>query len=406
MSGPADNDKRFEHILASLLREDPGPARQNCPHPGLLSAYFEGKLVEPEARDLEVHLSACSSCQAELAALVRLQPEPATEGPAAEPVPPSIAAPREPSRQAEAEVSPAEPAVEALPFKPKRRRTLWTWAAPVALAASAVLAISVTYRFFPLIEQASRRSGASGVAARAPEHTPPLAARRDEYSRAKEAPQTAPAAPTTAANPAAPLTRDQMGGEAISSAPMKAGPQESGVPTALAPSAAASLEPNALRAKPELEDEQRLERHTANRAALPAQASTNPERALAFDKASKAASENAVIVAGTNLNVAWRFRDASIERSDDAGKTWRAQPSGDATGLLAGSAPSPEVCWLAGRGGLVLRTTDGEHWERLPSPTASDLTRVTASNATSATVQTAGGERFSTEDGGRTWSKP
>ena len=101
----------------------------------------------------------------------------------------------------------------------------------------------------------------------------------------------------------------------------------------------------------------------------------------------------------------WRLGEASIERSDDAGKTWRAQSSGDVTGLLGGSAPSPEVCWLAGRNGLMLRTTDGgEHWERLTSPTAGDLSQVIAANAGNATVETSGGERFFTRDGGRNWS--
>jgi hypothetical protein len=327
VSGPADNDKRFEHVLTSILREDPGPSRQNCPHPGLLSAYFEGELTEPETRELEVHLSNCNSCQAELAALVRLQPEPGTEGTRAERVtaPPAIAAPSKPSSNAAN--APPPPAIEAFSFEPRRRRTRWIWVAPAALAASAVLAISVTYRFAaPLIEQASRRSRESGVGARAPENTPPLAARRDEDTSAKEAPAAAPA---------------------------------------------------------------------------------NQEGGPAFAKAAKPAAEHAVvIIARTNPDVAWRLRNASIERSDDAGQTWRAQPSGDATGLLAGSAPSPEVCWLAGRSGLVLRTTDGEDWERLASPTASDLTQVIASNAMNATVQTAGGERFFTSDGGRSWSKP
>jgi anti-sigma factor RsiW len=424
LSGPADNDKRFERVLASFLREDLGPSRQNCPHPGLLSAYFEGKLAEPEARELEVHLSGCSGCQAELAALVRLEPEPATEGARVEPVaaPTTIAAPSAPSPEAEMNAPPAQPAVEAMAFQSKRRRRLWTWVAPIALAASAVLAISVTYRFAPLVEQASQRSRESDVGARAPENARSLAARRDEDTSAKEASQAAPAAPTTAASPAAPPMLDKMEEAGSKSAPSDSGlrqkperisptveaePQVSVAPTALGPPAPPSGEPNgAARAKQAPKEQRQPEPRLADRAAPLAAAPANQEGAAAFAKAANPTAERAVvIVARTNLDVAWRLRNAAIERSDDAGKTWRAQPSGDATGLLAGSAASAEVCWLAGRSGLVLRTTDGEHWERLGSPTGSDLTQVIASSATNATVQTAGGERFSTSDGGRSWSK-
>jgi hypothetical protein len=426
LSRPADNDKRFERILASFLRQDLGPSRQNCPHPGLLSAYFEGKLAEPEAGELEVHLSDCSGCQAELAALVRLEPEPATEGARAEPVaaPTAIAAPSAPSPEAEMSAPPAHPAVEAMAFKPKRRRRLWTWVAPIALAASAVLAISVTYRFAPLIEQASQRSRESDVSAQAPENARPFAARRDEDKNSKEALQAAPA-PTTAASPAAPPTLDEMQGaestsapsepqprqktEAIPSAPNGAEPQVNAAPTVPAPPGAVAPRA-ALNGRAEAEqtgkDEHKLEPRLADRAApLPA-APADQERAAALAKAAEPDATGAVvIVAGTDPHVAWRLRDSSIERSDDAGKTWRTQPTGGATGLLAGSAPSAKVCWLAGRSGLVLRTTDGEHWERLGSPTGSDLTQVIASSATNATAETAGGERFSTSDGGRSWSK-
>jgi Putative zinc-finger len=426
LSGPADNDTRFEHVLTSILREDPGPSRQNCPHPGLLSAYFEGKLTEPEARELEVHFSGCSGCQAELAALVRLELEPVTEGARVEPVaaPAAIAAPSPPSPEAETNAPPAQPVVEAMTFKPKRRHALWTWVAPTALAASAVLAISVTYRFASLVEQASRRSRESDVGARAPENARPLAASRDTNAKqAPEAMRAARAAPTTAASPEAPPMLDEMQGaesgstpsesqprhktEAISPAPMGAGvnaaPTAPSQPAIMAPRA----EPNGVAgAEQAPKDEHQREPRLADREApLPA-APADQERATAFGKAAKPAVDRAVvIVARSNFGVAWRLRGASIERSDDVGKTWRAQPSGDATGLLAGSAPSAEVCWLAGRSGFVLRTTDGENWERLASPTDSDLTQIVASSAMNATVQTAEGERFSTGDGGRSWSK-
>lgn len=427
MSGSADSDKSFEHILASFLREDLGPSRKDCPHPGLLSAYFEGKLAEPEARELEIHLSSCSGCQAEIAALLRLQPEPAPEAAQpkpVEPAPPATVVKAEPSPEPEKVMPPSQPAVGATPFTP-RRRALWTWVGPVALAASAVLAIGVTYRFAPLIGEASRKSRESELRARAPENAVPLAASRDTDTQTKEgleAPQAAPAL-TTAPSPAAPPKLDKIPAAESRSALAESMAREKADTLARAPTVtvqqspgAPSLEPASPRAmapreganeppetKQAAKDERTLEAFGADQAAPAPAGEANAGVAA---KAMKPTTDRGVvIIARTSRDVAWRLSEATIERSDDAGKTWRAQPTGDATGLLAGSAPSAEICWLAGRSGLVLRTTDGEHWQRLVPPTTSDLTQIRARNATNATVRSASGERFSTKDGGQSWSK-
>jgi photosystem II stability/assembly factor-like uncharacterized protein len=85
--------------------------------------------------------------------------------------------------------------------------------------------------------------------------------------------------------------------------------------------------------------------------------------------------------------------------------TWATQQTGATTDLTAGSSPSTDVCWLVGRVGLVLRTTDaGRQWERAPFPETVDITAVAASNALNATVTSADGRRFQTTDGGRTWA--
>ncbi len=70
----------------------------------------------------------------------------------------------------------------------------------------------------------------------------------------------------------------------------------------------------------------------------------------------------------------------------------------------AGSAPSASVCWVVGREGVVVRTTDGSRWTRLPFPNTADLVGVTASSADAATVVAADGRTFSTADGGATWT--
>ncbi len=74
--------------------------------------------------------------------------------------------------------------------------------------------------------------------------------------------------------------------------------------------------------------------------------------------------------------------------------------------LTAGSAPSDVVCWLVGRAGAVLRTSDGTTWARLPAPAPDDLVQIEAEDARTATVTTAGGVSFRTVDGGQTWATP
>jgi hypothetical protein len=100
----------------------------------------------------------------------------------------------------------------------------------------------------------------------------------------------------------------------------------------------------------------------------------------------------------------WRILAAgAVERSIDGGVTWQAQSTGVFVTLTAGSAPSASVCWLVGPRGIVLRSTDGSAWERVPFPEPIDLASIRATDHLSATVRTAGGRAFSTLDGGKTW---
>jgi putative zinc finger protein len=85
------------------------------------------------------------------------------------------------------------------------------------------------------------------------------------------------------------------------------------------------------------------------------------------------------------------------------GPMWPAPPSEVAAQLTAGSSPSTGACWIVGRAGTVLRSTDQRTWQRLTFPLTVDLTSVTATDAQSASVVTADGRTFSTVDGGVTW---
>jgi photosystem II stability/assembly factor-like uncharacterized protein len=73
--------------------------------------------------------------------------------------------------------------------------------------------------------------------------------------------------------------------------------------------------------------------------------------------------------------------------------------------LIAGSAPSDKICWIVGRSGTILRTTDGGgHWLKVRSPVADDLSAVFAVDALEAAVSAPKGKGYKTLDGGGTWS--
>ena len=102
----------------------------------------------------------------------------------------------------------------------------------------------------------------------------------------------------------------------------------------------------------------------------------------------------------------WRFGPAgTIERSRDSGHSWQPQASPVTTELLSGSAPAENVCWIVGRSGTILRTTDGEKWEKVHSPAEKDWLAVVASSTRTATITSQDSQRYSTADGGRTWRR-
>jgi len=104
--------------------------------------------------------------------------------------------------------------------------------------------------------------------------------------------------------------------------------------------------------------------------------------------------------------IRWRIAGSVVERSTNGGASWDAVPTGIAAVLTAGAAPTTTVCWVVGRGGVVLLSTDGRTWRRLAFPEMTDLSAVRATDARTASVSTADGRLFTTSDGGVTWDRP
>ncbi|MEO6213807.1 MAG: hypothetical protein ABIP65_09300, partial [Vicinamibacterales bacterium] len=135
-------------------------------------------------------------------------------------------------------------------------------------------------------------------------------------------------------------------------------------------------------------------------AAPPARAEAGDARLESYARASPPPR----VIVSPDPDAQWRLAGTSTDRSTDGGRTWRAQPTGTTVELLAGSSPAPTVCWIVGRQGTVVLSTDGTTWRRLGFPDATiDLVAVTARDGVTASVTASNGRRYQTTDAGHTW---
>lgn len=111
-----------------------------------------------------------------------------------------------------------------------------------------------------------------------------------------------------------------------------------------------------------------------------------------------------LMLASPDKSVRWRVLPGRVERTTDGGETWDTHPLATTVLLTTGGCPSPDVCWIAGAAGTVLRTTDGRTWVAVASPDSADITSIRPTDALTAVLTTADGRSFVTADGGQTWS--
>ena len=106
----------------------------------------------------------------------------------------------------------------------------------------------------------------------------------------------------------------------------------------------------------------------------------------------------------TAPGVRLRVVNGRFERSSDGGATWTTERTGVATRVLSGDCPTAEVCWLAGDAGQVFVRAAGGTWADRPIAEATLACCNQDLVADAATATLADGRRFSTTDGGRTWT--
>jgi hypothetical protein len=395
---PEQRDRGMERLVAEALRRAAladAVAGGACPDAETIAAYADQGLAADERQRLEGHFAACGQCQKVLAAV-------AVSGDFALANPEAVTA----------------TVAGSISSGPRARRSpqrwLW-WLSPAFGAAAAALLWMALRPQAPIgtapVQTAadySRQAEQATDSLSAQTELPPrLAAEppaeRDRTARAPEAPSREVELSARASVSSQAKEEQAQGEAAVMSA------------TAAAPSEAAPAAPTAEAAPPaaptaggETQGLRQADQAPQVGSAIAAFGTPRPElRARAAANGGEGVQFSLYTFASPVGSAIWRLGvNGSIQRSTDGGQTWQSQSSGVSADLIAGSAASEKVAWVAGRGGVILRTTDGEHWESIapPSGFAGEWAAIVAHTDARATAIAEDLRSFSTQDGGRTWT--
>ncbi len=437
---PVDkNQEPLDTILRRAMRAEPGPATPECADATALAAYSDRSLAGAERERLETHFADCMRCQLVLADIARAE-ESARD---------ARAASEAPWYRRWRIAIPALGAIAAILVFIAIRR-------PVNEEARSNEVVALAKRESPELEapepaaapEMPAPASAPPPAAPAPAPAPPAsneiamneakapaaAASRAEAMNgtALHRMQSGAAAPgarkmaaqaSPAAAPAPPLVN---AGRVVAIAPAAPVVEPSsaavGRPTASVSSELATNQPRPE--APQLAESrgysppQQLEQaavpNSGTMAAAPAGAAPANAGAQRFaggevggaliEPPTESRAAMLAVISPPDRSVIWSVgKNGMIWRLDPPDGRRHLQQSGVSTDLVAGAAPSSSVCWVVGRGGTILRTTDGERWAQVASPTTEDLVTVSSGSAGDATVTTASSKSFATSDGGASW---
>jgi hypothetical protein len=456
---PREDDKAMDGLLRRSLARD-AAASDSCPEPDVLAAYSERSLDDEEMARYELHFSQCAQCREQLAAIFRAAT--VMENPVEQElmdVAPTVGAPQ--VRAVSAIAGARRPEKLARHGQFDRR-----WLAPVAAAILLVVFLygRNVFRFekpltsekqVAMVKQEAVPPAGSmdeKLAIGKPAAAPPAQSLADAKGAgttqpkaplvARELPRVAknsPSAPRPMNDEVARLSRERaeyeisnnlqkrpedvtgtaMNQAAPAGADSLSAEKKTGdaLPAPSAPGAGAAPG-RETSAQSKVKAETRAAGAVASGAMPKSGASgvtnsrTQRQAAAGAQAGAEATGMSQALVAqpawlvipAPDPDVQYRVANVGVvERTDDGGATWRRQRVKTSDEIVAGAAPSDNVCWLVGRGGVVLMTNDGKNWKQIPSATSVDLVAVTAGNASSATVTAADGRMFSTQNGGVTW---
>ncbi len=456
-----DRERNFEDALARNLQANllanasagtPAPTaapQVNCPDAEILAAYHERLLDTEEMILRKEHIASCLPCQEVLAQLEATEGIPfALDGEAVTPTR-VVAVPHTQLLHAAREsASPAAQATAARPSFPVetlRRFATWRWLVPAGALAAGLLIWFAIKGTAPQTGFQLAKNQAQPAPRSAPVSPPPSQNSIKDKS-AESGLQAPTAAKTDTLARSAATSLDEKGAREQKAPPPSSAlktPRDDGQLGGLVISPKqAQTQSRVLARSPSEHNE--LAREAAPLPASPAPATSDsianagtttrsvPQDfkkesaaggiagALATEEARatrggvlplrKAAdlpsSRNPRLVSSPEGEVMWRLLPSGIvQRSADAGATWTVQKTGVVVDLLAGSAPSNRICWVVGRGGTVLLTTDGgDHWLKISAPSTDDITTVFGVDAQQATITTAKNNSFKTTNGGTSWT--
>jgi hypothetical protein len=338
-----------------------------------LAAWSDGALSPAERTSIEAHLASCARCLSMLAAFS----DAAHEG----------------------SVSVHEGVVPLRePEQPPRGPGLWRWVVPIGTAAAAVVICLV----IPARPPAPDFSPTNNVARDEAASSAPAPQRLDErpaYQGRESTPRQAPASPppaalSKAADPASRFEQDQRQRQEKA--------EQEAVSLTEEPAAKAREAAPKLAANEALSD--RLGAAAGARAQAPAPPPPTPAPAPSV-AALRRADAATIDIASPDPARRWRIRVGLVERTTAGGSTWQQATIPSGAIVTGGASPAPDVCWLVGPSGTVLRTTDGLTFEAMSIAGAGTLTSIRATDATHASVTADDGRTYSTSDGGRSWTR-
>ena len=407
MSTPEDRDPFSDRLLKRSLTPTDAVAAGPCLDAETLAAWADGAISGAKAEAIERHLSDCARCQAMLAAF------------------------------ATADLADAAPVMSGAPAAqaqvvPFRAKVTNRW---VPLALGAIAASLLIYTAWPARrtsdatrqEQTTAQAAPTGAQAPAPADL--------QFQQARTATPTSTPAPADRKAASAKLTKSltqpaaapKPAPEPLPAAnPTPAPPAAAGAATATGTVSLAAPPPPAVVASPPARPEVIMLRgveeatlRTADASRVVAEFTSPATTALGVGQsligaragggAGGAGGGGRGALATTprpTARVNWRvLASGAVERSTNGGQTWTPVTITPATAIVGGAAPSEKVCWLIGRAGIVLVSTDGIVFRRVRAPDVADLRSITAIDEFQATVTTVGSRVFKTEDGGETWKE-
>lgn len=408
------NDKQRDEMTDRLLRqtfgagERPGAVTPECVGAEVMAAWVEGALGPSAARRVEAHLSSCERCQTVLATIAVAEP--------------SLAAGR---------------TTTAASFW---HRWSMKWVAPVAAGLGAVMVWAVM-RSGETVDPATSMARVESRESAPTSEMSAAQGRIEEQVQAPASPPAAGAAPSDsdlkalerrAAPIAAPVEPARRQDEAISEAlsgrrsfqgliqlPPAAAPpppstaaaaevrssvpgqppnvQQSAERTVAVANERTAAQPQFVRGEPTFPGEVNVvAEFGVGVGATLGQASGRGAGAAADARQESSTPPRGVL--------RWRVLvNGRVERQILGSTTWTPVDLDSQTFVVGGASATTTTCWLIGRGGIVLRTIDGERFARVSLPAGVEPASIVSSSALEARLVATNGRVLTTTDGGATW---